>query len=305
MSEGKIDLKGRNCVVTGSSAGIGREVARALALRGATVFLGARSPERGEVARSALAEETGNPAVFFIEVDLSSNGATRRFAREIASRVDALHVLVNNAGVWLSEKRENDRGVELTWATNVLGYFTLTNELLPLLEKGGTEGRTARIVNVASEAAGGLDLGDVNFARRGWSGVAAYKQSKQADRMLSWALARRLGGKPVTVSAMHPGWVATELFREGWMGLVAGTASKIFARSPAKWAETAAWLAISPEVEGKTGKFWVDKAERRCRFRDEEKEEALWKLCEEMTADRTTNTSSTAVGTRRDAPAER
>jgi NAD(P)-dependent dehydrogenase (short-subunit alcohol dehydrogenase family) len=276
-------LLGRNCVVTGSSTGIGKEVARALALAGATVVLGARSRERGEEARNQLENATGNPNLSFVEVDLSSTERTRRFARDVAGRFGALHVLVNNAGVWLNDKRTNDRGIELTWATNVLGYFTLTNELLPLLEKGGTGERSSRIVNVASEAAGGLDLSDVNFERRGWSGVSAYRQSKQADRMMSWALARRLRGKPVTVNAMHPGWVATELFREGVFGFVAGVASRAFARPPAKGAETAAWLAASTEVEGESGKFWVDKKERPCRFRGEPKEEALWKLCEEMT----------------------
>jgi NAD(P)-dependent dehydrogenase (short-subunit alcohol dehydrogenase family) len=278
----KVDLFGRIAVVTGASTGIGKEVARALAGRRATVVMASRSKDKGEATLREISDDTANPNLSFLQVDTSSFESIEGFVKELRAKFDKVDILVNNAGVWLNERRTNDRGVEATWATNVLGYFALTTALLPLLEAAGTAERRARVINVASEAAGGLDLGDVQFQRRGYSGVAAYKQSKQADRMLSWVFARRLQGKNVTVNAMHPGWVATELFRDGFLGAVAGAASKLLARSPAKGAETAAWLAMSPEVEGETGRFWVDRKERFCRFRDEAKEDALWKLCEDM-----------------------
>jgi NAD(P)-dependent dehydrogenase (short-subunit alcohol dehydrogenase family) len=173
-------------------------------------------------------------------------------------------------------------GVELVWATNVLAYFLVTELLLPRLKAAGK----ARVVNVASQLAGGLDLTDVQFERRPWSGRAAYAQSKQADRMLTWALARRLSGQGVTANAMHPGFVATEIFGKGGgpVSLLASLYSKLRGRRPEEGADTVVWLAACPEVEGRSGLFWIDRQERRCRFRDEKGEESLWDLCRDMTS---------------------
>jgi NAD(P)-dependent dehydrogenase (short-subunit alcohol dehydrogenase family) len=164
----------------------------------------------------------------------------------------------------------------------VLGYFLLTQELLPSLKTAGR----GRVVNVASQYAYGLDLGDVEFRRRTYEGRSAYAQSKQADRMLTWALARRLQGTDVTANAMHPGFVSTELFGKagGWFGPVASAFARFQARRPEEGADTVVWLAASPEVEGRNGLFWIDRQERRCRFRDPVQEDALFSLCERMTA---------------------
>ena len=128
-------------------------------------------------------------------------------------------MLVNNAGTWLTRREETDEGIERTWATNMLGYFLLTEALRPLLARSAP----ARVVNVASELAHDLDLSDVEFERRPYEGVTAYAQSKQANRMWTWALARRLEGTGVTANAMHPGGVNTPLFRKGggWKSLAA------------------------------------------------------------------------------------
>jgi NAD(P)-dependent dehydrogenase (short-subunit alcohol dehydrogenase family) len=124
----------------------------------------------------------------------------------------------------------------------------------------------------------------VQFSRRPYAGRAAYAQSKQADRMLSWALARRLAGRSITVNAMHPGFVATEIFAKGGglAGLGASLYAKLRARRPEQGADTVVYLAGSAEVEGRTGLFWIDRQERRCRFRDEAAEEALYRLCQAM-----------------------
>jgi NAD(P)-dependent dehydrogenase (short-subunit alcohol dehydrogenase family) len=188
-----------------------------------------------------------------------------------------LHILVNNAGIWSPVRRTNADGVELTWATNMLGYFLGTELLLERLRASAP----ARIVVVASELAYGLDLDDVGFERRRYSGVAAYAQSKQANRMFTWALARRLEGSGVTANAVHPGGVATGIFRKGGGigGRLVDLGSRLFARSPARGADTAIWLASSPEVEGRSGRFFADRRERRCPFHGEAFEEQLWARC--------------------------
>jgi NAD(P)-dependent dehydrogenase (short-subunit alcohol dehydrogenase family) len=276
----KADLTGKTCLVTGASSGIGCAAARALAGLGGRVVLAVRDPEKGETARREIVRATSNTAVDVAQVDVADQRSVRAFARDLAARLPRLDVLVNNAGIWTEKRRTSPDGIELTWATNVLGYHLLTALLLPTLKAAGR----ARVVNVASQLAGGLDLTDVEFKRREYSGRSAYAQSKQADRMLTWALARRLEGSGVTVNAMHPGFVATGIFGKGG-GLVSVAASlysKVGAKPPEEGADTVVWLAASPEVEGRSGLFWIDRQEHRCRFRSPEEEERLWALCDTM-----------------------
>jgi NAD(P)-dependent dehydrogenase (short-subunit alcohol dehydrogenase family) len=271
----------RTCLVTGANSGIGKETARGLARLGHRVVLACRDPERGEAARRDIAETTGNSAVEVMIVDLARPGSIRDFARTFLDSHRELHVLVNNAGIWATRRRESPDGLEQTWATNVLGYFLLTELLLDRLR----ESAPARIVNVASQLARDLDLEDVEFRRRSYSGISAYAQSKQADRMLTWALARRLEDTAVTANAMHPGGVNTPLFAKGGglLGLTASVFSKVAGKTPGEGADTVVWLATSPEVEGKSGGFWIDRRLVRCRFRDPAAEERLWALCASMT----------------------
>jgi NAD(P)-dependent dehydrogenase (short-subunit alcohol dehydrogenase family) len=279
------DLSGRTCVVTGSSAGIGRATASELARLGASVVLAVRNPEKGERVRRVIAKATGRDDVEIAVVDLARQESIRAFARGLAARHPRLDVLVNNAGIWAGRRRTSPDGIELTWATNVLGYVLVTDLLLPQLRAAGR----ARIVNVASRYAGGLDLTDVQLERRPWSGKDAYAQSKQANRMLTWALARRLEGTGVTANGVHPGFVSTEIFGKGGgvSGLALSLYAKLRARRPAEGADTVAWLAASPEVEGRSGLFWVDRREHPCRFRDEAAEEELWRLCHRMVGETT------------------
>ena len=276
------DLDGRTCLVTGASAGIGLATARELARLGAPVVMAVRNPEKGEKARREVMRATGRDVELAV-VDVARPASIRAFARDLAARHPRLDVLVNNAGIWFERRRVSPDGLELVWATNVLGYFLVTELLLPLLQKAGR----ARVVNVASRLAGDLDLTDVQFERRPWSGRSSYAQSKQADRMLTWALSRRLAGTGVTANAMHPGFVATEIFGKGGglTSLGLSLYSKMRAKRPEEGADTVVWLAASPDVEGRSGLFWEDRQERRCRFRDETGEEALWSLCREMSHD--------------------
>ena len=267
-------------MVTGASSGIGRATAHELARLGARVVMAVRNPEKGEKVRRVIAKATGNAEVEIATVDLARGQSIRAFVRELAARHPKLDVLVNNAGIWSDRRRIGPDGIELTWATNMLGYSLTTDLFLPQLRAAGG----GRVVNVASRYAGGLDLGDVQFERRPWAGKSAYAQSKQANRMWTWALARRLEGTGVTANALHPGFVSTEIFGKGGgpLGLVLSLIAKLRARRPTEGADTVVWLAASPEVAGRSGLFWVDRHEHSCRFRDKTEEEELWRLCERM-----------------------
>lgn len=260
-------MAGRTVLVTGASAGIGRAAAVALGGLGAHVVLACRHAERGEAARREV-ERAGAAGAELLLADLSSAKDVRRLAEAFGQR--PLHVLVNNAGVLENERRLSAEGIELTWATNVLAYFLLT----ALLEDRLRAGAPARVINVASELAGGLDLDDVQYERRPYRGVSAYSQSKQADRMLTWALARRLEGTGVTANAMHPGTVDTALLAR--FGAGGGL-------TPAQGADTIVWLASRPELAGQSGHFWVSRHRSPCRFRETETEDHLFALCETMT----------------------
>lgn len=264
-------LAGRTALVTGAAAGIGLEIARALGAAGARVVLACRTEAR---AREALTALDGRPGAFeTLAVDLSSLAAVRAAAAALRARLGALHILVNNAGVCLPTRRLTPEGFEETWVTNVLAYHLLAAELLPLLRAGAP----ARIVDVASTFAGDLDLEDLDFARRRYSASAAYRQSKQANRMLAWARAEALAGSGVAVNVAHPGWVATGIIRHlPFPARVAlGVVNLLVGRTPAAGAETPVWLAAAPELEGATGGFYAWLAPRTCEFRADPRRDLL------------------------------
>jgi NAD(P)-dependent dehydrogenase (short-subunit alcohol dehydrogenase family) len=261
-------------LVTGANAGIGFEIARGLAKSAGKpgVILACRDRAKGEAARTRITEEAKNPNLEILVVDLASQKSIRKAAEEFAKIHAILDVLVNNAGISSPTRQESSDGIELTFATNVLGYFLLTNLLFDALKRAPA----ARIVNVASEMAYGLDLDDVEFKKRTYNPSTAYAQSKQADRMLTWAYARRLEGTSVTANAMSPGAVDTPLLH--------ALAPGMKGRTTEKGAETAVWLASSPDVAGFSNRLWFDKAERVCKFHNPEQEEKLWAVCQQFAA---------------------
>jgi retinol dehydrogenase 12 len=277
----EVDLSGRVALVTGANSGMGKETAREIVRMGAEVILGCRSNQRGEAARNEIIQTTGNNGVTAMEVDLSSLASVRAFARAFDERFPKLDVLVNNAAVSLRRREVTPEGFERHWATNVLGPHLLTMLLLPALEASGH----GRIVTVSTLAAGGLDLSDTQYDRRRYSGIGAYRASKQASRMLAWALAERLMGKPVTANALNPGYVLTDLTKNvGGLLKVVVVLTSLRAQTALDGADTTIWLAASPEVEGRTGKFWNKRREVRCRFRDTASVEQLWTLVEQQAA---------------------
>jgi len=274
------DLSDKTCVVTGANTGIGKECARGLARLGARVVLACRSAERGAAALEELRADTGSDRLELRLLDLAEPASIARFAEDLGRDLERLDALINNAGLWMTERTTTAEGHETTFAVNVLGPFRLTGALEPLLEASGA----GRVVDVASKMARGLDPDDLMFERRPYSGTAAYAQSKQANRMLAWVRSERLAPRKVTVNALHPGVVATEIARSapGLLGLAARGYFRIVGKTPAQGADTAVWLAASPEVEGVSGKWWGERRERRCKFRVRNQNLALWAKCESL-----------------------
>ncbi len=277
-------MSSRRVLITGATSGIGREAAFQMAAQGASLILVARDQSRGAAVASEIAKQTGSPAPVVVAGDLSDADSIRACAAAVRRENDRLDVLVNNAGIQQLSRQETPDGIELVFATNVLGYHQLTQELLPLLERG----ERARIVTVASTYAGGLDFDDLEFKRRPWDNIKSYKQSKQANRLWTWALARRLRDKKIAANAMSPGLVDTGLYRDmkGLRRAFMTVLAKIFGRSVAQGADTVTWLALSPEVEGKSGLFYVERKETPCQFRGDQDEERMWSVCEDYIARR-------------------
>lgn len=275
-------MRNKRVLITGATSGVGREAALQLAGLGAEVILGCRDLQRGKQTAAAITSRTGSSKVAAMRIDTSSQASIRAFAQAFRKKYRRLHVLINNASGNRGTLPRIDSvdGIELTFATNVLGYFLLTQELLDLLKASAP----SRLINVASAYASDLDLDDLQFKRRRFESFKAYAQSKACDRLLTWALARRLKGTGVTANAMTPGLITeTGLYRNAAPELVARLRGFSGGRTIAQGADTLVWLASSPEVEGLTNKFFEDREEVQCEFRNKAHEEKLWKICADLT----------------------
>lgn len=249
-------MQGKTVIVTGATNGIGLVTARELARLGAQTILISRSAEKCAAAVEQIKRETGQTQVSFLAADLSTRAGVQQAAFEFKTSHPRLDVLVNNAGgVFMSRQLSAD-GLEMTLALNHLNYFHLTILLLDLLKASGP----ARIVNVSSDAhrGGKIKLADLQLAE-GYSGFGAYAQSKLANVLFTYELARKLEGTRVTANALHPGFVKTGFGKNngGFMTLVLNLLTPL-QKSPASGAETSIYLAASPEVEGVNSKYFAD-----------------------------------------------
>ena len=284
MTQGSPAMAGRTCLVTGATSGIGKATAIGLARLGADVVLVARHRAKGQATVAEIQAATGNPRVEVLLADLSSQASVRRAAEEYQRGHDRLHVLVNNAGGYWATRHVTVDGLELTFALNHLAYFLLTNLLLDLLQASAP----ARIVNVTSgaQAAGDIHFDDLQFVRR-YRGQPAYNQSKLANVLFTYELARHLEGSGVTVNCVHPGVVRTNFGRDDMGSLMRLLTPLVrpFMRSPERGADTSVWLASSPEVEGVTGRYFTRRQEKRSSRRSYDTQLAgrLWRVSEELT----------------------
>jgi NAD(P)-dependent dehydrogenase (short-subunit alcohol dehydrogenase family) len=276
-------MKDKVCLITGATSGIGQAAALTLAKMGATVILAGRSEKRCQNSITKIKRETGNQNVDYLLADLSVQAQVRALAAEFKSRYERLDVLVNNAGAFYAFRQVSADGIEMTFAVNHLGYFLLTKLLLETLKASAP----ARIVNVASNSHLGehLDFDNLELKRGYWA-VRAYGRSKLANLYFTYELARRLEGTGVTVNAMHPGFVRTNMgANNGWLVRLFLPLVHLSSLTPEQGARTAVYLASSPEVEGVTGKFFVRDREVASDLvsYDESAAKRLWEISEEMT----------------------
>jgi NAD(P)-dependent dehydrogenase (short-subunit alcohol dehydrogenase family) len=279
-------MNGKTVVVTGGNSGIGLETASALAGMGARVLVTARNADRGRTAVAQIAERTEGAEVQLVVFDLADLSSIRRGAAEILEQAPRLDVLVNNAGLVLTERQVTVDGFEATFATNHLGPFLLTNLLLDRVVSSAP----ARVVNVASTAHNsarkGIPFDDLQSERH-YRGMRVYGQSKLANILFTLELARRLEGTGVTANSLHPGTVRTGYGADGDARGFLSFGLKIarpFFLSPEKGSRTSVYLASSPEVDGVSGQYFVKCKSRTPRkwARDPEAARRLWQVSEEL-----------------------
>ncbi len=288
----ELSLHGKNALVTGGSNGIGEYTALELARMGANVTIIGRNAERTDAAaqriRQAIAA-TGNghpPAtVSTILADLSVLEQVRRASDEYRQEHSSLHILVNNAGGFFMKRQTTPDGYELTFALNHLHYFLLTQELLPLLE-AGANGQYSRVVNVSSGAhtGGRLNFDDLQM-ENSFSGWRAYSNSKLANVLFTFELARRLEGKKISANSLHPGFVATNFAKDnGALMRLAMPLTRPFSISPEEGAQTPVYLAASPDVEGSSGGYYYKSRQTRAAAQayDADAARKLWEVSEQL-----------------------
>lgn len=277
-------VKDKICLVTGATAGIGKVTAKSLAEQGAKVILVSRNKEKCAATVSEIKQETANANIDFIASDLSSQKEIHNLAEEFKKKYSQLDILVNNAGAFFTKRETSIDGIEMTLALNHLNYFLLTNLLIESLQKSPN----ARVVNVSSMA---HESGKINFedlqSQKKYSAWGAYCQSKLANVLFTYELARRLSGTKITTNALHPGVVGTNFGsnNSGLMAIFVRLYLKLFSVSEAEGAQTSIYLATSPEVENVTGKYFNKKRERisaSASF-DQDVAKKLWQKSLELT----------------------
>lgn len=270
-------INDRVILVTGATDGLGKKVARDLAARGATMLLHGRDPRKGEAAIKAIRDATGNEKLKYYNADLASLDAVKKLANSVQADHDRLDVLINNAGIGAgpetgAPREESAEGHELRLAVNYLAPVLLTHQLLPLLRRSAP----ARIVNVASVGQEPIDFDDVMLEKT-YDGMRAYRQSKLAQVMFTFDLAKDLEESGVTVNALHPATLMdTNMVREGW----GSTMSTV-----REGAEAVEHLATSSELDGVTGEYFDGKkpAQADAQAYDEQARRQLRRLSEQLT----------------------
>jgi dehydrogenase/reductase SDR family protein 12 len=278
-----VDLRGRRCLITGANSGIGFETALALADLGADVVMLCRSELRGEQAAERIREQTGSRRVSVVKLDVSDLAAVRAVGEQLAG--GSVDVLVHNAGVLPGERRLTRDGLELCFATHVVGPHLLTKRLAPRL----AESPSGRVVFVSS---GGmytqrLDLHDLDWSERDYDGVRAYAQTKRMQVVMAGLWGMEFARDAVAVNAMHPGWADTASVRASLPGFHRVT--RAILRSPAEAADSVVWLAASEPGGAITGEFIFDRHPRGTHYlpgtRERQGDRArLWQLCERLAA---------------------
>ena len=277
-------MTGTTVLVTGATGGIGKATAMGLAMKGARVAITGRNVGRGEAAADEIRSASGQQVDVFV-ADLSSQREVRRLADEVLQRLARIDVLVNNVGGFWKTRHITADGLERSFALNHLAPFLLTNLLLDRLKQHAH----ARVVTVSSnaQAMGVVDFDDLH-GERSYSGPRAYNQSKLANVLFTYELARRLQGTSVTANALHPGVVSTSFGAEdpGRLGRMFVPFLRPFMKTPAEGAATSVHLASAPDLEQVTGCFFANGKPKRSSSRsyDEVAAARLWQVSAELVA---------------------
>lgn len=280
MGESQWTMSGKTAIVTGANVGIGKETARSLAQQGAKVVMACRDLKKAEGALAEIKASVPNADVRVQSLDLGSLKSVREFAQQFLSENDKLHILVNNAGLFVRERSETVDGFETTTGINHLGPFLLTNLLLDRMKATALGGQSGRIVNVSSRlhAQGTSNLDDRHWKRRKFDGMKAYADSKLMNVVFTDSLALKLASANITANSCHPGFVATDIYR-GLPGFVQTIIGWI-ALTPVQGAQTSIFLASSEAVSGKSGDYYekskVHKKNKLCQ--DATLRDTLWDL---------------------------
>ncbi len=260
-----IDLTGKLAVVTGASAGIGVETARALASAGARVVMAVRDTAKGEKAAAQIRESVPEAQLEIRELDLGSLASIRAFGESFRADHDSLDLLINNAGVMACPQAQTSDGFDMQLGTNHLGHFALTGELLPALRKAADAGSDVRIVNLSSRGhfRGGINFDDPHYRSRPYDKFEAYGQSKSANILFTVELEKRLADKGIHSFAVHPGVIATELSRhlnrDDFKAMASrAPAGALTLKSIPAGAATSVWAATSPDLAGQGGRYLED-----------------------------------------------
>jgi NAD(P)-dependent dehydrogenase (short-subunit alcohol dehydrogenase family) len=284
MTVSPIDMNAKICIVTGGTSGIGWVTSLRLAQWGATVILIGRDVGRGSAAEERIRRESGNQNVEFFRTDLSVQAQIHQFVHAFTRKYHRLDVLVNNAGTTLLTRHLSVDGLEMTFAVNYLSHFLLTRLLLDTLEASAP----SRVINVSSGSHRGARINFEDLqGEKCYQFLRAYGQSKLANVLFTYELARRMEGKGVCVNAVHPGFVLTNLGRDnGWfLHKIIRLIMRLTGISPEEGAETLIYLATSPEVENITGQYFykMKPVETSPQSYDPEAALRLWKISEDLT----------------------
>lgn len=277
-------MSGKVCLVTGATAGIGKVTATTFASQGAQLIITGRNQQKTEQTRKEIEARTGNDSIQYLIADFSNLQQVRTIAELFSKDFSRLDVLVNNAGAFFNSRQETSVGVEMTLQVNHLAPFLLTNLLLEKL----LESPSARIVNVSSEAhrQDKMDFDDLGF-ERSYFGMKAYARSKLANILFTNQLVHRLGDTSITVNALHPGHVATDIWKTSFkhFGPLLKWIMGLFALTPEQGADNTIYLAASPHVAGVTGKYFVKRKPTHSSpiSRDMEVARRLWGISAALT----------------------
>jgi NAD(P)-dependent dehydrogenase (short-subunit alcohol dehydrogenase family) len=291
-------IEGKTCLITGSTSGIGKEIAIGLAKMKANVILVGRNKAKCQATVEEIwrnvSISTNKNRVSYLLADLSSQASIHQLANKFLDSYESLDILVNNAGVFLSKRFTTVDGIEYTIAVNHLATFLLTNLLFERIKAS----RPSRIITTSSVAHIGayINFDNLQFERGRYNGVKAYRQSKLANILFTKELARRSRGSGVTTNCFHPGGVRTNLVQSSpWYYRLIWAIINPFLASPRKGADTAIYLASSSEVAEITGKYFVNrKPVRPSELADDHDTAArLWKISEELTGISKKNNQST------------